>query len=595
MVSRFGLTFTSGYRPVTVSVRWRSMAAKSAANATPRRDGIPLLAHMALFDKKNPVRTIVFVYCLAGGLWTVLSVASIYHFDGPRPVRLLLYLANGWLYTGLSAVLIYYLIRHYFTHLTARKEAELALQASEARYRAVVEDQTEIISRYRPDGTYTFVNEVFCRLFGKTAGELVGSSWHPDVYPDDIPLIEARLREMSHENPVVVIENRVYTATGGVRWMQFVNRGFYDARGELVEIQAVGRDITERKQVEELQRVTKARFAAVFHADLVAIGFSRLDNGHFIDVNAAFLELFGFSREEVLGHSSQELGLWPCPEERQTMLRAIREHGWVRRFEARFRHRSGRIGTLLISAQIIELQGREFLIGMLSDITERKIADEAVKNYARRLIDMDEELRRRLAAELHDEVGPDLTALGLTMSLVREQLPESLRQQLAARFEDAAVTLEAVSQTVRGVMATLWPPVLDDYGLPAALRWYCEQFSKRTGLTVRLTIADDLARFAPERELACFRIAQEALHNAAKYARIDSVQLELVQDAAEVRMTVSDAGVGFDAGQQSQPEAASTWGLTIMKERARAVGGTFNLVTAPGQGARLEVVVGREA
>lgn len=546
---------------------------------------------MALLDQKNPVRSIVFGYCLVGTLWTALSVVSIYQFDGPRPVRLLLYLANGLVYTGLSAVLLYYLIRRYFSRLD---QARQTLAANEARYRAVVEDQTEVISRYRPDGTIIFINEVYCRLFGKTAGDMVGSSWHPVAYPDDIPLIEARLREMSPENSVVVIENRVYAANGAVRWMQFVNRGFYDARGELVEIQAVGRDITERKQVEELQRVTKARFAALFHADLVAIGFSRLDNGHFIDVNAAFLELFGYARQEVIGHSSEELGLWPCPEERQAMLTAIREHGWVRRFEVQFRHRSGRIGNLLISAQIIELQGRQFLIGMLSDVTERKIADEALKNYARRLIDMDEELRRRLAAELHDEVGRDLTALGLTMSLVREQLPEPLRLRLADHLEDAEVTLETVSQTVRGVMATLWPPVLDDYGLPAALRWHCEQFSKRTGLTVSLAIADDLARFAPERELACFRIAQEALHNAAKYARIDSVHLELVQEDSQVKMTVSDAGIGFDAGQLLQPEAVSTWGVTIMKERARAVGGVFNLATAPGQGTRIEVVVRRE-
>lgn len=115
-----------------------------------------------------------------------------------------------------------------------------------------------MICRFLPDGTITFVNKVYCRKFGKASTELIGQRWHPIAYPDDVPLIEAKLREMSVDNPVVTIENRVYVDGGDLRWMQFVNRAFYDDAGSLVEIQSVGRDITSLKQIEAALRESEA-------------------------------------------------------------------------------------------------------------------------------------------------------------------------------------------------------------------------------------------------------------------------------------------------------------------------------------------------
>jgi PAS domain S-box-containing protein len=134
--------------------------------------------------------------------------------------------------------------------IAVRRGAEERLRQSEERYRKVVADQTETICRFNAAGQFIFVNEVFCRIFGKTQYELMGNSWQPSAVPEDVPMIEARLREMSPANPVVVIENRIHDGSGAVRWMQFVNRGFFDTQGRLVETQAVGRDITGRKQAE---------------------------------------------------------------------------------------------------------------------------------------------------------------------------------------------------------------------------------------------------------------------------------------------------------------------------------------------------------
>ncbi len=134
--------------------------------------------------------------------------------------------------------------------IAARKRVEEALRASEARYRSVVEDQTETIARFKPDGTLVFVNDVYCRFFGKNRAELIGTNWQSLAHPDYAQRIQEEISRLSPATPVVVLENRVFDRTGGMRWMQFVNRALFDANGAMLEIQSVGRDITERKQAE---------------------------------------------------------------------------------------------------------------------------------------------------------------------------------------------------------------------------------------------------------------------------------------------------------------------------------------------------------
>jgi PAS domain S-box-containing protein len=173
------------------------------------------------------------------------------------------------------------------TDVSAQKETELALLASEKvlrereqRYRNVVMDQTELISRLRADGSYLFANAVFCRFFGKQLHELMGATWTPLVHPDDKDRVVAELKALSFHNPVVMIENRVIGGDGQTCWMQFSNRGFFDANGTLLEIQSVGRDISQRKEAETQLRNLNAALTAS-HQLLRALGAhneTRLEN-----------------------------------------------------------------------------------------------------------------------------------------------------------------------------------------------------------------------------------------------------------------------------------------------------------------------------
>jgi PAS domain S-box-containing protein len=136
--------------------------------------------------------------------------------------------------------------------VTARKRAERALQESEARYRAIVEDQTELICRFLPDGTLTFVNDAYCNYFGKKREDFIGHTFMPLIPEEDHEKLEDHFTSLSPRNPVATHEHRVIGSHGEIRWQQWTNRMVLDDEGRLIEFQSVGRDITERKLMEEV-------------------------------------------------------------------------------------------------------------------------------------------------------------------------------------------------------------------------------------------------------------------------------------------------------------------------------------------------------
>jgi two-component system sensor histidine kinase UhpB len=217
---------------------------------------------------------------------------------------------------------------------------------------------------------------------------------------------------------------------------------------------------------------------------------------------------------------------------------------------------------------------------------------ERLRDTMARLAEAEEAERRRVVRVLHDRVGQNLTALDLSLSLVRSQLDDHRLQGLCSRLDDSLSLVEQTNVRVRQLMADLRPSVLDDYGLLATLRWYAEQFSSRMGVEVAVRGEEEAAYGLPAHvENALFRIAQEALHNTAKHAQATEATVALTARQGAVQLTISDNGVGFEPAEVRNDR--SSWGLLTMRERAESVGARCSIQTDPGQGTCVVVDVPR--
>mgnify|MGYP001596271246 CR=1 FL=1 len=217
---------------------------------------------------------------------------------------------------------------------------------------------------------------------------------------------------------------------------------------------------------------------------------------------------------------------------------------------------------------------------------------EELKALSARLAEAEEAERRRLGRELHDQVGQSLTVLSISLGLARGQLPGDGESDTARRLDDALRQIETLAEQIRHVMAELRPSVLDDYGLPAALRWYGEEFSRRISLPVDVQAAELTRRPSSNVETALFRITQAALGNVAQHAHARRACVTLEERTAGIRLTVADDGVGFDPAAVCRQQPRRGWGVISMRERAEAVGARLCVYSEPGKGAKVVVETG---
>jgi PAS domain S-box-containing protein len=286
------------------------------------------------------------------------------------------------------------------------------------------------------------------------------------------------------------------------------------------------------------------------------------------------------------------------PEDRERVARAAadnRDAGTPYVEPIRIVRPDGAVRTIRGSSHVVaDAAGRPArIVGVLQDISDQTAAQLALRDYAervlflaRRLVEVQELEQRHLARELHDRIGPTMTALSINLRLIEDALSPSQRQGLAGTLADSREQVHQASAAMRDVMGELRPHELDDHGLPAALRSLAAAFEKRTGIRAAVSVE------APERAanglgLPLYRIAQEALNNVVKHARAASVQIRYTAFAGRVALEVEDDGVGFE---ESTPQIGSGFGLLTMRERAAAVGASCEIVSRPGRGVLVRVI-----
>jgi PAS domain S-box-containing protein len=222
------------------------------------------------------------------------------------------------------------------------------------------------------------------------------------------------------------------------------------------------------------------------------------------------------------------------------------------------------------------------IVGTHFDLTERqkREAERVRTELLSRLVFAQEDERRRIARDMHDEFGEHLTALGLGIGRLKKMCADSA--DLAREVEALEATARSLDQDVDRLAWELRPTALDDLGLGAALTNYVQDWSDRVSIPAHLHTSGVLnERLAPDVETTLYRIAQEALNNAAKYSRARRVEVILERRGDSVSLVVEDDGIGFDSGAEAK---GGGFGLVGMRERATLVGGSLEIESAPGRG-----------
>jgi PAS domain S-box-containing protein len=332
-------------------------------------------------------------------------------------------------------------------------------------------------------------------------------------------------------------------------------------------------------------------------------GYHSLDaDSVVIQINDTELRWLGYRRDEVT-RKLRFTDLMPrhCRGDFDKAFATLKEQGRVRDVQVEMRRKDGSTFPVLLSATAVKDSRGQFLESRASmfDVTRRRLAEDEARRYAQRLkamsrraVEIQETERRRLAQELHDRVGQNLTALNINLNIMKGQLSPAAASIVGARLDDSLKLVEATVDSIRDVMAELRPAVLDDYGLAAVLRWYAEDFSRRTGVTTNVVGNDPTPRLAAAIEGTLFRVVQESLTNVAKHAQAQQARVMLESRPGRFCLSVTDDGCGFNSAGIQQPTDHHGWGLMIMRERAESAGGQLRVESRIGHGTRIVVELG---
>ncbi len=342
-----------------------------------------------------------------------------------------------------------------------------------------------------------------------------------------------------------------------------------------------------RRKTERELRESEEKFAKAFRRSPLAFTLVSLVDYRFIEANETFQRWTGWQREEVIGHTPLELGLWVDVNQRFAFIQQVREEGAVRETEFIFRKKDGDLWTGLVSSELMDLHGEPCALSLIADITDRKLAEQALADINRKLVAVQEEERTRIARDLHDDINQRIALVTVDIDQLRQKRPKSF-SDLAAHLLDVRERLNEIAKGVQSISHELHSPQLEYLGLVPAIKSFCREFSARQAVQIDFQCRDIPQDVSKEISLCLFRVLQEALHNAVKYSHVRQFTVKLVCSDHQLALTIADRGIGFDP---TAAVAKGGLGLVSMRERVRLADGAILIDTKPMHGTTIHVSV----
>ncbi len=538
--------------------------------------------------------------------------------------------------------------------ITASKQADRALLESEHKYRELVENASIIIVRLNAQGVITFINEFGLKFFGYSEEELLGQHVVGTIVPpfaeDGTDLREIVQKLVLDPGQFANHSNESMCRNGERVWVAWTNKAICDVQGQVQEIFSVGLDITERRRAEAALRESEERFAKAFHLSPAPMGISEIESSRFIDVNVKFERMLDYGREELIGHTAKELGVWVDPGARERMIAQLRRDGFFPETPMRFRTRTGDIREALYAAETLRLGEKKVLLSLIFDVTERKRAEEELQQHRDHLEELvaerTAELRRamtqlvqseklaalgHLVAGVAHELSTPLGNTRVVASLLAGQLREfaaafatgtlrrSQMDEFLSRGREAVDLLERNSARAADLIGH-FKQVAVDQSSTRRRSFDLSQLVEEMLVTLRLTFKHTRHRIevdiptglvmdsypGPLEQVITNLVANSLVHG---FTGIDEGRIELhAQALGEKQLVIRylDNGVGIATGTLNRifepffttrlGQGGSGLGLYIVYNLVTGVlGGTIEVTSSPGHGVGITLTLPRFA
>jgi PAS domain S-box-containing protein len=479
--------------------------------------------------------------------------------------------------------------------ITERKLAADAAKQTEDRIRLIIDTIPVMAWSVRPDGVVDFLNQRWIDYAGLSLEEFVKNPQGP-IHPDDVARAFENWRAGMIAGDAYEQEIRLRRADGEFRWFLVRTAPLRDETGSIAKWFGSSVDIEDRKRAEdELRRSEQQlrereelyRLLAENTTDLVRV---HNPDGRSIYGSPSVERLYGGQPTTLdqHGHPEDAEGL------RQWWTRVLAGNG--ENFIWRVRDRNGVWHWLETRASIVQYQGHPRVMTVCRDVTRRKEAEDALRrseeqlhSLVRRLHTAREDEAKRIARELHDDLGQKLTALNMEITDVEAKLGEAAPKQ-RAQISGMHTTVDRMIEVVQELSSELRLGHLDVLGLTAAIEWQLKEFSARSKIPCKVSRLDEISHLSDAQSTAVFRILQEALTNIVRHAGATQVDVSLQAAPDRVSLRIHDNGRGITPAELSDRKAI---GLLGMRERAEGVGGNVSIAGEPGKGTKVLVTIPR--
>jgi two-component system sensor histidine kinase UhpB len=487
--------------------------------------------------------------------------------------------------------------------ISEKKRAEEALKQSEEKYHKLIEHANDAIVSVDTDGTIIGFNKKAEEVFGYSREEVIGKSSYLLISHRKQDFYQKALNQFAKTGTAIINGDNILEGKairkGGEEFPVEYSYYTINVTGEYIATGII-RDITKRKETEDKLKISEKKFYNLIeHAHDAIISLNK--EGIIIGFNKSAEEMFGYSRDELVGKHSYSI-LFPRGREKdKKVMEKFREDGIKFSFdremiEGKGLKKNGKEIDVEYSFYIIESEGEAIITALMRDITKRKKEEKKLFNYQKKLKALTTELllseqreRKVFADFLHDEIGQQLFATRLQIEQVKGSLFSSENTTILG---NALNNLYQVINQTRTLTTELSSPILKELGLEKALEWLAEQAHKKYDIVVGFDNDNQKKPLDENVKIFLYHAVIELLTNVAKHAQTKNARLSIKRDKSTIRICVEDNGVGFlFPNEHSSDTKPDGFGLFRIKERLEPLGGQLEIESQPNRGSSITLTV----